>query len=133
MSFMNNFQLYGKLEELSAKNVQNLDLINSSILVAILDDSSPETDADLIKVVLGGSGNFGDFWPEKNISFVATKNGLLGSQAEVSHQIYLLLNVQGCKLGSYIWVCLDMYWLVWVCLCVCEREREIERQRVSAQ
>ena len=59
MSFMNNFQLYGKLEELSAKNVQNLDLINSSILVAILDDSSPETDADLIKVVLGGSGNFG--------------------------------------------------------------------------
>ena len=132
---MNILQLYGKLEELSAKNAQNLELINSSILVAILDDTSPETDADLIKVVLGGSGNFGDFWPEKNISFVATKNGLLGSQAEVSHQIYLLLNVQGCKLGSYIWVCLDMYWLVWVCVCVCEREREreIERQRVSAQ
>ena len=52
--------------------------------MAILDDSSPETDDDLIKVVLGGSGNFGDFWPDKSISVVATKNGLLGSQSEVS-------------------------------------------------
>jgi hypothetical protein len=34
-------------------------------------------------VVLGGSGNFDDFWSDKSLAFVATKNGLLGSQAEV--------------------------------------------------
>ncbi len=51
--------------------------------MAILDESTPETDADLIKVVLGGSGNFDDFWSDKSLTFVATKNGLLGSQAEV--------------------------------------------------
>lgn len=55
-------QMYGKLEQLSANNLQNLELINSSILVAILDDSCPETDDELLKIVLGGSGNFSDVW-----------------------------------------------------------------------
>jgi|688.fasta_scaffold1576986_1 hypothetical protein len=72
--------------EISPKNASNLELINSSILVAILDDSCPESDEDLMGIVLGGSGDFADFWADKSISFVATKNGLFGSQSEVIFQ-----------------------------------------------
>ena len=75
--------MYKKLYELSPTNGSNLELINSSILIAILDDSSPQTDDELLKLVLGSSGDFTDFWADKSISFVATKNGLFGSQSEV--------------------------------------------------
>ena len=88
---------------MSPKNASNLELINSSILVAILDDSCQKTDDDLIRIVLGGSGDFSNFWADKSISFVATKNGLFGSHSEVkiilkTHEKKLKRNVSILKI-----------------------------------
>lgn len=70
-----------KLKAVSDKNCANLEAINSSILIAILDDSQPTNDDEMLMRLL--VGNQHDLWMDKT-TFMTTKNGLFGSQSEHS-------------------------------------------------
>ena len=76
------FQARLELASQSTHNSQLMECIESSICVASLDDAEPKNDEELFKFLLSGE-NIGYRWADKQITLIATKNGLFGSQSEV--------------------------------------------------
>ena len=56
-------------------------LINSAICLVILSELTPKNDSELLKATF--INDFQDIWADKSLTFVAFKNGSIGSQSEV--------------------------------------------------
>lgn len=67
---------------LKQTNPQELQCINSAICMVILSDLQPQNDNELLKWTYLNDGY--DLWPDKSLTFVAFKNGAIGSQSEVN-------------------------------------------------
>ena len=63
-------------------NRASLRVIESAIMVVVLDDSSPSTMTDLGRALIAGSG--ADRWFDKSITCVAFANGRIGLNCEHS-------------------------------------------------
>lgn len=69
------------MESLSLKNKENLDLIEKSMFILVLDDDSPDTDSEVSSCNL--CGDYRNRWADKAMMMIYYKNGRSGGVCDV--------------------------------------------------
>ena len=91
LSCMNRTEWSGHYQELKKNNPDFIRKITGAICLVILSDLEPQSSQELLNWTYVNDGS--DIWTDKNLTFVAFKNGAIGSQSEVRVQIDVKLNV----------------------------------------
>lgn len=70
-------ELHSELQSIHPDNYRNLKLIEESIMVVTLEDTSPKNETEMFQDAI--AGNPTNRWFDKSVNLIAFKNGLMGS------------------------------------------------------